>query len=381
MLMRVSHVTIQDDTLRDEVRRFKEVCYNKAVQRFKDNPPAGGLPATVTPWADIDWIGSRTLLGYADEYYSHPEAYVTNMDDKGFSRQPTLRKSDEANQFGANPYCKEVWLGEQGAGFFGGAKGLREKLLDDIPSDEAGDILDTWKNWGSEMLTTGTVTNTVKEDLILKLILDNNNANLSSSTNINMTNDFDADQGIGRDIMDTAMGLANIVTTANEFLQANSIRAMFKIAGPMILAMMQMIVIIAAPFIMLLGRYQIASFIGLGMTYFSLEFINAIWAAAFWFDNRILDLYGSQAGTLDIATNGMLISMVTTASILLMPTVWLSIMAYSGAGMLRGMGTGGVGGGAAAGGTGFRGGVGSVGRGAKGIAGAASSAVGKVRGR
>jgi len=73
--------------------------------------------------------------------------------------------------------------------------------------------------------------------------------------------------------------------------------------------------------------------------------------------------------------------MVTTASILLMPTVWLSIMAYSGAGMLRGMGTGGVGSGAAAGGTGFKGGVGSVGRGAKGIAGAASSAAGKVRGR
>jgi len=144
---------------------------------------------------------------------------------------------------------------------------------------------------------------------------------------------------------------------------------------------MQMIVIIAAPFIMLLGRYQIASFVGLGMTYFSLEFVNAIWAAMFWFDNRILDLYASQAGFLDVATNGMLISMVSTASILLMPTVWLSIMAYSGAGMLRGMGTGGVGGGAAAGGTGFKGGVGSVGRGAKSIAGAASSAAGKVRGR
>ena len=381
MLMRVSHVTIQDDTLRDEVRRFKEVCYNKAVQRFKDNPPAGGLPANVTPWADIDWIGSRTLLGYADEYYSHPEAYVTNMDDKGFSRQPTLRKSDEANQFGANPYCKEVWLGEQGAGLFSGAKGLREKLLDDIPSDESGDILDTWKDWGSDMLTMGTVTNEVKEDLILKMILDNNSANLSASTNINMSNNFDADQGIGRDVLDKALGIANIVTTANEFLQANSIRAMFKIAGPMILALMQMIVIIAAPFIMLLGRYQIASFVGLGMTYFSLEFVNAIWAAMFWFDNRILDLYASQAGFLDVATNGMLISMVSTASILLMPTVWLSIMAYSGAGMLRGMGTGGVGGGAAAGGTGFKGGVGSVGRGAKSIAGAASSAAGKVRGR
>lgn len=381
MLMRVSHITIQDDTLRDEVRRFKEVCYNKAVQRFKDNPPAGGLPANVTPWADIDWIGSRTLLGYANEYYEHPEAYITNMDDKGFSRQPTVRKSDESNQFGANPYCKEVWLGETGAGWFSGGKGLREKLLDDIPTDQAGDILDTWKAWGSDVLTDGSVTDEVKEDLLLKIVLENNNANLTSKTNVDMTNNFDTEQGTGRDILDVFTGAANLVTGATEFLQANSVRSMFKIAGPMILALMQMIVIIAAPFIMLLGRYQIASFFGLGMTYFSLEFINAIWAAMFWFDNRILDLYASQAGKLDVVTNGMLISMVSTASILLMPTVWLSIMAYSGAGMLRGMGAGGVGGGAAAGGTGFKGGLSGIGKGAMGAKNAGSWAAGKIRGR
>jgi len=374
MLLRVAHISIQDTTLVDEVRRFKEVCYNKAIQRFKENPPAGGLPANVTQWDDIDWIGSRTLLGYANEYYSHPEAYVDKMDDKGFTRQPAVRESDRANEFGANPYCKEVWLGETGPGISNPGIGLRQKLLNDIPSDEAGDILDSWKTWGSEVMTVGTMTDTVKEDLILKLILDNNAANLSSSTNVDMTNNFDADQGGFRDFLDAIFDVIGIGTSANEFLMANSIRSMFKIAGPMLLALMQMIVIIAAPFIMMIGRYQLASFVGLAMTYFSLEFINAIWAAAFWFDNRILDLFGSQAGGFDRFANSMVISIVTTTSILLLPTVWLSIMAYSGAGMLRGVGGGGVGGGVAPGATGMR-------RAGSGAIAAGKAGISKARGK
>jgi len=223
-------------------------------------------------------------------------------------------------------------------------------------------------------MTVGTMTDTVKEDLILKLILDNNAANLSSSTNVDMTNNFDADQGGFRDFLDAIFDVIGIGTSANEFLMANSIRSMFKIAGPMLLALMQMIVIIAAPFIMMIGRYQLASFVGLAMTYFSLEFINAIWAAAFWFDNRILDLFGSQAGGFDRFANSMVISIVTTTSILLLPTVWLSIMAYSGAGMLRGVGGGGVGGGVAPGATGMR-------RAGSGAIAAGKAGISKARGK
>ena len=382
MLMRISNVSIQSEELRDEVRKFHEACYKPAIARFKANPPNPELPANVTPWANIDWIGSRILLGYLDEYYEHPSNYMTRMEDKGFTRQPAMRESDQMNQFGANPYCDEVWRGEEslGGGINAGV-GLRQKLLDDIPTDEAGDIFDDWETWGFNVLTTTNVTTDIKEDMILKLILQNNAANLQSSTEIDMSNNFEAEQSVWRSILDKLFSFANIGTSANEFLMANSIRQMFKIAGPMILVMLQMIVIIAAPFVMLFGSYGFVSFLGLALTYFSLEFINAIWAAAYWFDNRILDMYGSQADWFDELTNNLLISTVATASILLLPMVWLSVMAYAGAGMLRGISGGGVAGGTAAGSTGFSRGVGGAVTGGMAAARGAGRVAGKIGGK
>jgi len=196
-----------------------------------------------------------------------------------------------------------------------------------------------------------------------------------------MSNNFEAEQSRWRSVLDKIFDIANVGTSANEFLQANSIRQMFKIAGPMILVMLQMVIILAAPFVMLFGNYGLVSFFGLALTYFSLEFINAIWAAAYWFDNRILDMYGSQAGGFDEATNSLLISTVATSSILLLPMVWLSVMAYAGAGMLRGISGGGVAGGTAAGATGFSRGVGGAAAGGMAAARGAGRVASKMGGR
>ena len=98
---------------------------------------------------------------------------------------------------------------------------------------------------------------------------------------------------------------------------------------------------------MVLGRYQLSTFITIALAYFAFEFINAIWAAAYWFDNRILDLYTSQAGFVDSVMNGAIIATISSMSTILLPAIWLSVIAYSGAGMVRSMGMGGVGGGAA----------------------------------
>ena len=98
-----------------------------------------------------------------------------------------------------------------------------------------------------------------------------------------------------------------------------------------------------------MGRYKIESFVAIALTYFAFEFINAIWAAAFWFDQQVLDLYLSQAGWVDSVTNTLIVKATSAGAIILLPTVWLSIIGYAGAGMVRGMGMMGVGGGAAAG--------------------------------
>ena len=350
MLMRIGQIKITDDAIKERVSDFSSVCYKKALQRYEINPTPLATP--VFPVDDIDWIGSRVFLTAANEYYDHESAYMSQQEQYGFTRQVTFRQSDNATNTGANPYCKEVWLGETGGGIPNPALGLRQILLDYIPDDAEGDILQAWKDWGSEVLTIGTVTDDVKEDLILKLILQANEANLSSKTDVDLTNNFDATDSPMSSFLDTLFTGAGWLNSTEEALKAETIAQVMKTAGPMILAMIQMIIIMAAPFVLVLGRYQLSAFIALALAYFAFEFINAIWAAVYWFDNQILDLYYSEAGTIDTLINGPLIKTLSTGATLILPSIWLTVLAFAGAGMVRTMGGGGVGSGSAAGSTG-----------------------------
>ena len=360
MLLRISQITIQDPELRERTRDFHEVCYKKAIERFEANPTA--LAPNISEVEDIDWIGSRVLLNTANEYYRHTEAYMSNMDQYGFNRQPAIRASDEAHVEGAHPYCNEVWSGEAGPGVVNGAVGLRQLILDDIPDDEAGDILEDWKDWGSQVATVGVVDDATKEDMLIKMILQADAANLRSQTDVELGNNFNTDKSWWKSVFESMITGATWFTTIDEFLNTQAMKQMVKIAGPMLLALIQMVIIMSAPFVMSLGQYKLSAFFSVALVYFSFEFINAIWAAAFWFDQRILDIYISQAGWFDVATNGFLVSAVSASSIILLPTIWLSLMAYAGAGMIRGMGVGGIGAGRASGAGAFQG---ASGRGAK----------------
>lgn len=344
MLLRVSQIEIIDPVLRERIRAFTEHCFQKAKERYDANPIV--IPGNVHQVEDIDWIGSRIFLTNLNEYYRHEEAYMANMQDFGYNRMPATRASDLAIEHGANPYCYEVWSGEQAPGT---ATGLRQAILDSIPTDKVGPILTDWMNWGSEVLTVGTADNATKQDLILKMILQSQSEHLSSANEVNLSNDFEVEKSFWKGLFDDAMAAGGVFATVDEFLQANVMKQMVKVAGPMILALIQMVVIMGGVFVMVMGGYKLQAFTAVALTYFSLEFINAIWAAAFWFDQQILDLYISQAGWFDIATNTFLVSAVSAGAIILLPTVWLSIMAYAGAGMVRGMGMMGVGGGTASG--------------------------------
>lgn len=346
MLLRISNTKIQGETLRARVRNFYEVCYLKALERFNKNPV--NLPADISAVMDIDWIGSGTLLNAQNEYYSHPEAYIRDMEDQGFSRMPAIRASDAAHQTGAHPYCREVWLGEQQPGGINQALGLRQQILDSLPDDMAGDVLQDWTDWGSNVVTNGVVPDQVKEDLLLKMVIQAEAANLAAQTEIDLENKLDVDESTLKKVANFFFGAASTLESVSTWFEANTMKQMMKISGPMILALVQMIVIVSAPFILLLGSYRLSAFISIALAYFSFEFINAIWAAASWFDNRVLDLYLSGDGPSGIM-NSFLVLTVSATSYILLPTIWLSIMAYAGTGMVRGLGMAGVGGGGAAG--------------------------------
>lgn len=376
MLMRVGQIEIIDPVLRDRVRAFTEHCYNVAKVRFDTNPV--NIPTNVSQWDDIDWIGSRIFIGVPAqaEYYRHETAYMSNGVEMGFTRMPAGRASDAAKESGAYPYCNEVWMGERAPGQ---APGLRQLLLEHIQDDlddANGDILDDWNDWGSQVLTVGNIAQEFREDLLLKMVLQGNAANLSSATDISLTNDFEATDASGGGFLDTLFAYGGILNSVDQFLQANVMKQMVKIVGPMILALVQMVIIMSAIFVMVMGKYKLEAFVSIALAYFAFEFINAIWAAAFWFDQQILDIYLSQSGWLDVKTNKFIVMSVSAGATILLPSVWLSIIAYAGAGMVRGMGMAGVGGGQAAG---SAVGGGAHRAGAKGAAKGAGMVGGKVR--
>lgn len=347
MLMRVSQIAITDDTLRARLRHFTEHCYNIAKLRYEENPVV--IPPNVAQWRDIDWIGSRILLETTDEYYRHPTAYMQGMDQFGFQRQTVHRDSDLAETTGANPYCYEVWNGEANGGLAAGLRQLLIEHIHDDADDANGDILDDWEDWGSQVLTVGQIPVEFRQDLLLKMVLQGQASNLDSATDVSLANDFEADTSLWSSVMSGLVGAGGFFTSVDEFFAATVMKQMVKIVGPMILALIQMVVIMSAVFVMVMGKYKLEAFVAIALTYFAFEFVNAIWAAAFWFDQQILDLYLSQAGFVDKMTNTVIVKAVSAGAVIVLPGIWLSLIAYAGAGMVRGMGAMGVGGGAAMG--------------------------------
>jgi len=334
MLTRISSIKITDADLRQRIKRFHSACYKTAIDRYSANPAP--IPADVSEVDNIDWMGSRILLMNLGEYYRHEDSYLENMDQYGFSR--ANRESDLSMEEGAHPYCYEVWLGE----FFGGgdAPGLRQLILEDIPIDDAGDVLDDWNTWGFQVMSTGPMTNVEKEDLIIKLIMQADR--MESMDNLSLENEMEESQWYDM-FTDIFVGATTFFTSLNELFKAEVMKNMVKVAGPIIIALLQMLIIFTSPIIMVLGGYSIQSFVSISLTYFTLEFINAIWGAAFWFEQHILKLYWSQSSVGEIVANGMIVSMVSITALFLLPTVWIGIMGHAGASMVRGLGTGGVG--------------------------------------
>jgi len=333
MLARISSVKITDPVLRSRIKDFHGTCYKKAIERFNINPIV--IPPGTSETNNIDWIGSGILLQNLNEYYRHPDAYMEYMDGYGFTR--SNRPTDLSMETGAHPYCYEVWSGENFGG--GNAEGLRDLILEDIPVDDAGDILGDWIAWGSEVMSVGVLSTAEQEDLIIKMILESDN--YDSMNNLILANQLEEQSALGM-VADVATGALTFFASINELFKAEVMKNMIKVAGPIVIALIQMLIIFTSPIVMVLNQYSLQAFTSLVLTYFTLEFVNAIWSAAFWFEQRILDLYISQSGFGEILTNGFIVSLVSITALFLLPVVWIGIMGRAGASMIRGIGSGGL---------------------------------------
>jgi len=364
VLWELEQTKITDTSIQDRLGDFYQTCYLPASQAVIEN---GGMNrSALEPTQDIDWIGSTELLG---SYYT--QNYMTNMGQYGYEPDPDNHAPDAQEPPGtANPYCDQVWNGVTGQ-----ADGLRADLLDHL-EDEYEDQYDMFIDYGYEMYDTG-LTATEKDDLFLKLSLQMQGSNVAQVDEISGGGQIGVEDTAGSgfldDIIDFGKSLAGTGVAVAAGWESKGAIAQFmilakalQIAMPQLVSLAQLVLIIAAPIVMVATQYQFRSFFQLALTYFAFEFINAIVALGLLIEDKLAYIAGNEAIYNDIIA-GLVMAAVSILQIFMLPLIWFAIILAAGAAMVKGaQGAGSLNQGGASGG--------------KMLSGSGASTVGKVAG-
>ena len=340
LLLRMASVSISDTLLKERVQDFSANCYRPAIARWNENPLAS-YPANPDHWERIDWIGTTSFLNTPGEYYFHEDVYLVDQGRFGFTRDESLRQSDLESPAGtANPYCGEVWLGAAGA------DGLRTLLLEHFSlkvDGQGSSPYEDFIDWGFEVFTSAPMTVDQRDDLFLKLALQADAADLDVINDVSMGSNVASEESPDADSAswswsDIAEGVGVLFGAAGAVGEIGGLFLMkyaVQSGGPTIVALLQMLVIVAAPILMVANGYCIKTFGTLAATYFSLETLNFIFGLSMFWDNRLLEIYFQNASGLNDIASSTIIKVVSLAQIFLMPLVWIGLMALGGGAAVR----------------------------------------------
>lgn len=328
---------IVDDGLQPRVADFYQTCFLPASKSVVEN---GGVNRSgMDILADTDWIGSETFLTANGSYYN--DLYMTNMQEYGFVPDPTNHKPDEQEAPGtANPYCSEVWLGVDGQ-----SVGLKAELLEHL-SDEYEDEYDHFMEYGYKLYDENMVQSD-RETLFLKLSLQMQGQNVQGTdktisaggeVGIEDATDKSWYDGIVNFAADTA-GLAAgayVAYDSKETVVGIALMAKaFQIALPQLVTLAQIILILAAPIVMVATQYTFKSFFQLALTFFAFEFINAILALGMLIEDRMAYIAGS-ATFFNDPVMALVMAAISLLQIFVLPLLWLAVIVSAGAAMVRG---------------------------------------------
>jgi len=327
---------IVDDGLQPRVADFYETCYLPASNAVAEN---GGINRSgLDILADTDWIGSETFLAANNAYYN--EFYMANMDKYGFVPDETNHQPDKQEHPNtANPYCSEVWLGVDGQ-----SDGLKAELLEHL-EDEYEDEYDHFMEYGYKLYDEDMLESD-RETLFLKLSLQMQGQNVQTNKTISSGGEVGfedaANDGFWSDVGDWLAGAAGVATGAyvaydnKETLIAIALMAKaFQMAIPQLVTLAQIIIIMAAPIVMVATQYTFKSFFTLALTFFAFEFINAILALSMLVEDRMAYIAGS-ATILNDPVMSLVMAVMSLLQIFVLPLLWLAVIVAAGASMARG---------------------------------------------
>lgn len=327
--------TVDDGNLRQRAANFQEICYKKALDIVNSN---GAFNRTaLSPVEDLDWMGSRWLVANV-----YPTIYISQQEANGFTRDEINNVPDAENppSTGANVYCSDAWATN--------GIGLRDALFRELDSN-AGDEWDNFEEYGFQLYDSSITATDEKEELWIKTAMQANPSN-SASAGSNLTQSGQlgiTDLAAPPDMYDRYLSTVwdtgkQIGSMLYAFTNADSMAGILVVKDtvdrmiPMLISLAQGVIVVAAPFVMLFGGYKFQPFAMLAVTYFSLEFTNAIVQLAMLFDAKLWKMAGTAVMDDWDPQTAMLMAFVGFAQMAILPIFFLGIMINAGGQMLKG---------------------------------------------
>jgi hypothetical protein len=318
---------VGDQILKAEIADFQRACYGAARDKlFREQPTIERSLAK-----DVAWLGSNHLLttpGFYDAFYAPRPIqgfpYVEARD--------SARSNTGPGQPGY-PSCSEWWSD--------GTQGLYKRLHDEVnPS-----------LWTTLQAAVG-VHDSAEEAVIRRMVSPKEGAANGKTVNpVRGYGDVNLDAGAlgraGAGASHVVSGALGAVGGAYMVAKEKAGMDMLKMALPMVQAALVMAVIICLPLIMVMSGYsmKVAGTATFGL--FALWFLTFWWELARWLSNNLITMLydggGSSGGPLDALSGAVnlydksLLVLVERAMFLVLPMVWMAVMAWAGSNVGRGV--------------------------------------------
>lgn len=313
-MFQLNESQIQDRDLKNEINDFHDACYVEAKYRLS------GTGTTPSP-NDTDWLGSSFFMnttGYYDDIRIGPlDGWAS---DSRFTDplQPDLIYRS----------CKDYWLD--------GSQGIEQKVIDTL---EPG-LVDSIMNGLYQFLGAEDTVEEKKRAMVQSVLAVTAVKDLGGDFDASFSDQYYTTDTSGYNLIDTATAAVSdwtvatvgasgrFLALAGKNITSYTEKFIYRESQYYLLAIIKMVLIVTIPIILLLSGFGLKSLAICGVGYFALQFINFIWAFAFWLETTWMEAL--RTNSLTDPNNAMLLNIISNTVYIVLPIAWIAILSWSG---------------------------------------------------
>lgn len=323
-LLQIQKTKLTDEVVINEVRQFREDCYEPALAKFQQTVTPAQSDGTGMTSDAVDWIGSRYFV-QTPGYYKR----CANVQQCGTGYKATQKATKRIFDKSASEelYCDEWWAKP--------VVGLRARIITALETqgNEQRDNIERMRKLEQKKLKRNEPFDIIAyEDIYLRRALHG-----ARWTMVNR-----ADRAGQRHLLSignlmTLDGWQQIIATAGSLAISFILHAAmeFVLVGlPMLQALMLMLIYISIPLIVPYAMLQPAILVRLIFLIFTIRFVTVLWAIAEFLDEKLLEQMYPDANRFEFAGSGTgadaVLSLITLTAYLTLPMIWLFVMSAAG---------------------------------------------------